>query len=86
VGDGRPRHDAVTEARYQQQQDIGGGRGTHQLWLVDVHQVVRRPAAAAARALAERTGRSYGFVRRILGESGVQLRDRGGATRSKKET
>ena len=38
------------------------------------------------RALAERTGRSYGFVRRILSESGVQLRGRGGATRSKKET
>jgi hypothetical protein len=38
------------------------------------------------RTLAERTGRSYGFVRRILGESGVQLRGRGGATRSKKET
>ena len=36
------------------------------------------------RALAEETGRSYGFVHRVLTESGVQLRGRGGATRGKK--
>ena len=30
------------------------------------------------RALASSTGRSYGFVHRILSESGVQLRARGG--------
>ncbi|HVA59160.1 MAG TPA: helix-turn-helix domain-containing protein [Mycobacteriales bacterium] len=36
------------------------------------------------RALAEATGRSYGFVHRILSESGVKLRGRGGATRGKK--
>ena len=35
------------------------------------------------RALAESTGRSYGFVHRILSESGVALRGRGGATRGK---
>ncbi|MBX6371682.1 MAG: transcriptional regulator [Acidothermus sp.] len=35
------------------------------------------------RALAEQTGRSYGFVHRILTESGVQLRGRGGATRGR---
>ena len=35
------------------------------------------------RALAESTGRSYGFVHRILSESGVTLRGRGGATRGK---
>jgi hypothetical protein len=35
------------------------------------------------RALAESTGRSYGFVHRILTESGVSLRGRGGATRGK---
>jgi predicted transcriptional regulator len=33
------------------------------------------------RALAESTGRSYGFVHRVLSESGVTLRGRGGATR-----
>jgi hypothetical protein len=33
------------------------------------------------RSLAAATGRSYGFVHRILIESGVDLRGRGGATR-----
>ncbi len=36
------------------------------------------------RDLASETGRSYGFVHRILAESGVALRGRGGATRAKK--
>ena len=35
------------------------------------------------RELAESSGRSYGFVHRILSESGVALRGRGGATRKK---
>ena len=35
------------------------------------------------RLLAESSGRSYGFVHRILNESGVALRGRGGATRKK---
>ena len=39
---------------------------------------------ASIRALAESTGRSYGFVHRVLSESGVTLRGRGGATRAKK--
>lgn len=38
---------------------------------------------ASIRALAEETGRSYGFVHRILTESDVTLRGRGGATRGK---
>lgn len=38
---------------------------------------------ASIRALAESTGRSYGFVHRILSESGVNLRGRGGATRGR---
>ncbi|MQY39812.1 hypothetical protein SRB17_78400 [Streptomyces sp. RB17] len=37
---------------------------------------------ASIRALAETTGRSYGFVHRILTEAGVSLRGRGGAARS----
>jgi hypothetical protein len=36
------------------------------------------------RSLAASTGRSYGFVHRILSESGTTLRGRGGATRGKK--
>ena len=40
---------------------------------------------ASIRSLAESTGRSYGFVHRVLSESGVQLRGRGGATRGKKK-
>jgi transposase-like protein len=39
---------------------------------------------ASIRDLAESTGRSYGFVHRILSESGASLRGRGGATRRKK--
>lgn len=35
------------------------------------------------RELAGETGRSYGFVHRLLSESGVPLRGRGGATRGK---
>jgi hypothetical protein len=40
-------------------------------------------AGASIRALAAETGRSYGFVHRILSESEVPLRGRGGATRGK---
>jgi predicted transcriptional regulator len=40
---------------------------------------------ASIRALAESTGRSYGFVHRVLSETGVTLRGRGGATRTKKK-
>lgn len=43
-------------------------------------------SGASIRELAEATGRSYGFVHRVLTESGVTLRGRGGATRSKKAT
>ncbi len=41
-------------------------------------------SGASIRALAEETGRSYGFVHRVLSESGVPLRGRGGATRGKR--
>lgn len=44
----------------------------------------RYESGSSIRALAESTGRSYGFVHRMLTESGVQLRGRGGATRGKK--
>jgi len=35
------------------------------------------------RELADSHGRSYGFVHRVLSEAGVNLRGRGGATRTK---
>jgi predicted transcriptional regulator len=43
-----------------------------------------RQACPSIRELAGETGRSYGFVHRMLSESGVALRGRGGATRGKK--
>lgn len=39
---------------------------------------------ASIRTLAEQTGRSYGFVHRLLTEAGVALRGRGGDRRPKK--
>lgn len=41
-------------------------------------------AGTSIRALAADTGRSYGFVHRVLSESGTALRSRGGATRGKR--
>jgi hypothetical protein len=43
----------------------------------------RYSAGESIRSLASSTGRSYGFVHRILSESGVALRGRGGATRGR---
>jgi hypothetical protein len=43
----------------------------------------RYDAGESIRSLAASTGRSYGFVHRILTENGVALRGRGGATRGK---
>ena len=42
-------------------------------------------AGASIRDLAASTGRSYGFVHRILTDADVTLRGRGGATRGKKK-
>ena len=43
----------------------------------------RYEGGASIRELAGETGRSYGFIHRILSESGATLRGRGGATRTK---
>ena len=43
----------------------------------------RYDAGESIRSLAASTGRSYGFVHRILTENGASLRGRGGATRGK---
>jgi predicted transcriptional regulator len=40
--------------------------------------VQRYNAGASIRQLATDTGRSYGFVHRVLAESGVKFRKRGG--------
>ena len=44
----------------------------------------RYAGGSSIRDLASETGRSYGFVHRMLSEAGVTLRGRGGATRGKK--
>ena len=41
----------------------------------------RYDGGESIRSLATSTGRSYGFIHRILTETGVALRGRGGATR-----
>jgi helix-turn-helix protein len=41
----------------------------------------RYDAGESIRSLATATGRSYGFIHRILTETGGALRGRGGATR-----
>jgi hypothetical protein len=41
----------------------------------------RYGAGESIRSLAASTGRSYGFIHRILTETGVALRRRGGAPR-----
>jgi hypothetical protein len=41
-------------------------------------------SGTSIRSLASSTGRSYGFIHRVLTESGVTLRGRGGATRGKR--
>ena len=42
-------------------------------------------AGASIRELAAETGRSYGFVHRLLVDSGVELRGRGGANTRKQQ-
>lgn len=44
----------------------------------------RYERGASIRSLAQETGRSYGFVHRLLVESETTLRGRGGPTRAKK--
>lgn len=43
----------------------------------------RYESGSSIRELAAETQRSYGFVHRILTDSGVELRGRGGATRGR---
>lgn len=65
---GKPRATRVTgEVREQLARDV----------------VARYEAGASIRELAADLGRSYGFVHTLLKQSGVPLRGRGGATRSR---
>jgi hypothetical protein len=43
----------------------------------------RYDSGESIRSLAASTGRSYGFIHRLLTESGVELRQRGDATKSR---
>lgn len=54
----------------------GGARDAMQTEVRD-----RYLGGASIRTLAEATGRSYGFIRTLLTESGVELRGRGGPNR-----
>ena len=45
----------------------------------------RYESGESIRALAASTDRSYGFIHRVLSESGVDRRPRGGATQDKKK-
>jgi hypothetical protein len=46
----------------------------------------RYDGGESIRSLATSTNRSYGFVHRLLSESGASLRGRGGANRNAKKT
>lgn len=46
--------------------------------------MTRYSAGTSIRQLAAESGRSYGFVHRMLTEGGTALRGRGGATRTKR--
>ena len=50
-------------------------------WTTDYLR--RYGAGESIREIARDTGRSYGFVHRILSEGGAELRGRGGARRRK---
>ena len=67
---------------------MGGAEGPNSLW--DWFSSERAQQAAdlkkrydggeSIRSLAESTGRSYGFIHRILSDSGTAMRNRGGST------
>ena len=46
----------------------------------------RYDGGESIRSLASSTNRSYGFVHRLLSESGATLRSRGGANRNSKKS
>jgi hypothetical protein len=79
---------ATAHKNAEQPEPIGKGRrivgAERQTLAKDL--VKRYNAGENIRGLAASTGRSYGFINRVLHESGVQLRERGGARRRKRAT
>lgn len=73
------RRAATTVTEPEQRRIIGAER---QILVKDL--VRRYNSGESIRAIAASTGRSYGFIHRVLTESGVQLRQRGGARRRKR--
>jgi hypothetical protein len=69
---------AVTDTLKKGSRVTGGDRDR---LAVDLRK--KYESGASIRTLADSTGRSYGFVHRILTETGATLRGRGGATRGK---
>jgi hypothetical protein len=68
----------VAETRRKGTRVTGADRTT---MATDLKQ--RYDAGESIRSLATATGRSYGFIHRLLTETGVALRGRGGATARK---
>src|SRR6266540_3509588 len=81
----RPRgSDCVTDRRHPVAETLRkGSRVTGSARERLAADLKKKYSGRSIRALAEETGRSYGFVHRMLTESGVTLRGRGGATRGK---
>nr|WP_243636667.1 helix-turn-helix domain-containing protein [Rhodococcus sp. Eu-32] len=81
IPNGDPRAGAVSAvgAEYAKGTRItGDSRDRLRAMLVD-----RYASGASIRSLAEQTGRSYGFVHKVLAESDTPLRTRGGPNRRK---
>lgn len=53
--------------------------GDERMTLAETY-IAKYSAGHSIRAIAEDSGRSYGFVHRVLTESGMELRARGGNT------
>ena len=68
--------------------DLGKGKritgGDRTTLAEDLRQ--RYDGGESIRSLATSTNRSYGFVHRLLSESGASLRGRGGANRNAKKS
>ena len=79
----RPRGDVAAESGAGVAQATRVVPSTRQRLVEEL--VKKYKSGSSIRALAEATGRSYGFVHRVLSEAGVPLRGRGGATRVKKK-
>jgi hypothetical protein len=80
-------HKGPPPAEPSKHKEVKGRRivGAERQTLANV-LVKRYNGGESLRSLAASTDRSYGFIHRVLSESGVQLRQRGGARRRKRST